>query len=160
MGYEGLETLECVTGPSDPPNREGVSTIFPRSAANRVNRGGLRGSSMRLRLAARIRKSEVTGRAYRCRTRCVCWVVMDPEDQDVEQAGKAADLAASSKADLLERAKKLDAYGQALIEVVAAAIHLLDNPDATVEELMEFVPGRVFMDPRLPGLSPADRAGI
>ncbi|WP_251449696.1 DNA topoisomerase (ATP-hydrolyzing) [Microbacterium sp. Marseille-Q6648] len=28
-----------------------------------------------------------------------------------------------------------------LIEVVAAAIHLLDNPDATVEELMEFVPG-------------------
>src|SRR6185437_16229983 len=33
-----------------------------------------------------------------------------------------------------------------LIEVVAAAIHLLDNPDATVEELMEFVPG-----PDLPG---------
>lgn len=28
-----------------------------------------------------------------------------------------------------------------LIEVVAAAVHLLDNPDATVEELMEFVPG-------------------
>ncbi len=28
-----------------------------------------------------------------------------------------------------------------LIEVVAAAIHLLDNPEATVEELMEFVPG-------------------
>ncbi|GAB2837642.1 DNA topoisomerase (ATP-hydrolyzing) subunit A [Microbacterium insulae] len=28
-----------------------------------------------------------------------------------------------------------------LIEVVGAAIHLLDNPDATVEELMEFVPG-------------------
>ncbi|GAA2014478.1 DNA gyrase/topoisomerase IV subunit A [Microbacterium ulmi] len=28
-----------------------------------------------------------------------------------------------------------------LIEVVAAAIHLLDHPDATVEELMEFVPG-------------------
>ena len=28
-----------------------------------------------------------------------------------------------------------------LVEVVAAAIHLLDNPDATVEELMEFVPG-------------------
>jgi DNA gyrase subunit A len=33
-----------------------------------------------------------------------------------------------------------------LIEVVAAAIHLLSNPDATVEELMEFVPG-----PDLPG---------
>ncbi|MDL9979708.1 DNA gyrase/topoisomerase IV subunit A [Microbacterium sp. ASV49] len=33
-----------------------------------------------------------------------------------------------------------------LIEVVAAAIHLLNNPDATVEELMEFVPG-----PDLPG---------
>ncbi|MFS0733027.1 DNA topoisomerase IV subunit A [Microbacterium sp. 1P10UB] len=28
-----------------------------------------------------------------------------------------------------------------LIEVVAAAVHLLENPDATVEELMEFVPG-------------------
>ncbi|GAA2994268.1 DNA gyrase subunit A [Microbacterium terrae] len=28
-----------------------------------------------------------------------------------------------------------------LIEVVGAATHLLDNPDATVEELMEFVPG-------------------
>ncbi|MFE7844919.1 DNA topoisomerase (ATP-hydrolyzing) subunit A [Microbacterium sp. NPDC057407] len=28
-----------------------------------------------------------------------------------------------------------------LIEVVGAAVHLLDNPDATVEELMEFVPG-------------------
>ncbi|GAB3601910.1 DNA gyrase/topoisomerase IV subunit A [Microbacterium aureliae] len=28
-----------------------------------------------------------------------------------------------------------------LVEVVAAAIHLLDNPDAGVEELMEFVPG-------------------
>jgi len=28
-----------------------------------------------------------------------------------------------------------------LIEVVGAAIHLLDHPDATVEELMEFVPG-------------------
>jgi DNA gyrase subunit A len=28
-----------------------------------------------------------------------------------------------------------------LIEVVGAAIHLLENPDATVEELMEFVPG-------------------
>lgn len=28
-----------------------------------------------------------------------------------------------------------------LIEVVGAAIHLLDNPDATVEDLMEFVPG-------------------
>lgn len=28
-----------------------------------------------------------------------------------------------------------------LIEVVGAAIHLLDNPDATVDELMEFVPG-------------------
>ena len=28
-----------------------------------------------------------------------------------------------------------------LIEVVAAAVHLLQNPDATVEELMEFVPG-------------------
>ncbi|BFM23467.1 DNA topoisomerase (ATP-hydrolyzing) subunit A [Microbacterium sp. che218] len=28
-----------------------------------------------------------------------------------------------------------------LIEVVAAAIHLLQHPDATVEELMEFVPG-------------------
>ncbi|MGA7149253.1 MAG: DNA topoisomerase IV subunit A [Microbacterium sp.] len=28
-----------------------------------------------------------------------------------------------------------------LIEVVGAAIHLLDNPEATVEELMEFVPG-------------------
>lgn len=33
-----------------------------------------------------------------------------------------------------------------LIEVVGAATHLLDNPDATVEELMEFVPG-----PDLPG---------
>ena len=33
-----------------------------------------------------------------------------------------------------------------LIEVVGAAIHLLDNPDATLEELMEFVPG-----PDLPG---------
>jgi DNA gyrase subunit A len=31
-----------------------------------------------------------------------------------------------------------------LIEVVAAAIHLLENPDATVEELMEFVPGPDF----------------
>lgn len=31
-----------------------------------------------------------------------------------------------------------------LIEVVGAAIHLLDNPDATVEELMEFVPGPDF----------------
>ncbi len=28
-----------------------------------------------------------------------------------------------------------------LIEVVAAAIHLLDHPEATLEELMEFVPG-------------------
>ncbi|WP_439593356.1 DNA gyrase/topoisomerase IV subunit A [Microbacterium sp.] len=28
-----------------------------------------------------------------------------------------------------------------LIEVVGAAIHLLDNPEASVEELMEFVPG-------------------
>ena len=28
-----------------------------------------------------------------------------------------------------------------LIEVVAAATHLLENPDATVDELMEFVPG-------------------
>ncbi len=33
-----------------------------------------------------------------------------------------------------------------LIEVVAAATHLLENPEATVEELMEFVPG-----PDLPG---------
>lgn len=33
-----------------------------------------------------------------------------------------------------------------LIEVVGAATHLLDNPEATVEELMEFVPG-----PDLPG---------
>ncbi|WP_404447562.1 DNA topoisomerase IV subunit A [Microbacterium marinum] len=33
-----------------------------------------------------------------------------------------------------------------LIEVVSAAIHLLENPDATLEELMEFVPG-----PDLPG---------
>ncbi|MCR2811841.1 DNA topoisomerase IV subunit A [Microbacterium sp. zg.Y1090] len=33
-----------------------------------------------------------------------------------------------------------------LIEVVGAAVHLLDNPDATLEELMEFVPG-----PDLPG---------
>ncbi len=33
-----------------------------------------------------------------------------------------------------------------LIEVVAAAIHLLENPDATTAELMEFVPG-----PDLPG---------
>ncbi|MBD7957797.1 DNA topoisomerase IV subunit A [Microbacterium sp. Sa4CUA7] len=33
-----------------------------------------------------------------------------------------------------------------LIEVVAAATHLLDNPEATLEELMEFVPG-----PDLPG---------
>ncbi|WP_341578981.1 DNA topoisomerase IV subunit A [Microbacterium schleiferi] len=31
-----------------------------------------------------------------------------------------------------------------LIEVVAAAIHLLENPEATVEELMEFVPGPDF----------------
>src|SRR5690606_25862752 len=31
-----------------------------------------------------------------------------------------------------------------LIEVVAAAIHLLDNPDATTEELMEYVPGPDF----------------
>ncbi|WP_345802593.1 DNA topoisomerase IV subunit A [Microbacterium sp. AZCO] len=31
-----------------------------------------------------------------------------------------------------------------LIEVVGAAIHLLDNPEATVEELMEFVPGPDF----------------
>lgn len=31
-----------------------------------------------------------------------------------------------------------------LIEVVGAAIHLLDNPDATTEELMEFVPGPDF----------------
>ncbi|WP_282837450.1 DNA gyrase/topoisomerase IV subunit A [Microbacterium flavum] len=33
-----------------------------------------------------------------------------------------------------------------LIEVIAAAIHLLENPDATTAELMEFVPG-----PDLPG---------
>jgi DNA gyrase subunit A len=33
-----------------------------------------------------------------------------------------------------------------LNEVVAAAIHLLENPDATTAELMEFVPG-----PDLPG---------
>ncbi len=33
-----------------------------------------------------------------------------------------------------------------LIEVVGAATHLLENPDATVEDLMEFVPG-----PDLPG---------
>ncbi|MGZ8804123.1 MAG: DNA gyrase/topoisomerase IV subunit A, partial [Microbacterium sp.] len=31
-----------------------------------------------------------------------------------------------------------------LIEVVAAAVHLLAHPDATVEELMEFVPGPDF----------------
>jgi len=31
-----------------------------------------------------------------------------------------------------------------LIEVVAAAIHLLENPEATVEDLMEFVPGPDF----------------
>ena len=31
-----------------------------------------------------------------------------------------------------------------LIEVVSAAIHLLENPDATVEDLMEFVPGPDF----------------
>ena len=31
-----------------------------------------------------------------------------------------------------------------LIEVVAAAVHLLANPDATVEELMDFVPGPDF----------------
>lgn len=31
-----------------------------------------------------------------------------------------------------------------LIEVVAAAMHLLENPDATTEELMEFVPGPDF----------------
>lgn len=31
-----------------------------------------------------------------------------------------------------------------LIEVVAAAVHLLENPDASVEELMEFVPGPDF----------------
>ncbi len=33
-----------------------------------------------------------------------------------------------------------------LIEVVAAAVHLLENPEATLEDLMEFVPG-----PDLPG---------
>lgn len=33
-----------------------------------------------------------------------------------------------------------------LIEVVGAAVHLLENPEATLEELMEFVPG-----PDLPG---------
>lgn len=33
-----------------------------------------------------------------------------------------------------------------LIEVVAAAVHLLENPEASLEELMEFVPG-----PDLPG---------
>jgi DNA gyrase subunit A len=33
-----------------------------------------------------------------------------------------------------------------LIEVVSAAVHLLENPEATLEELMEFVPG-----PDLPG---------
>ncbi|MGM7665750.1 DNA gyrase/topoisomerase IV subunit A [Microbacterium sp. A93] len=31
-----------------------------------------------------------------------------------------------------------------LIEVVGAAIHLLENPDATLDELMEFVPGPDF----------------
>ncbi|WP_426183015.1 DNA gyrase/topoisomerase IV subunit A [Microbacterium sp. TWP3-1-2b2] len=31
-----------------------------------------------------------------------------------------------------------------LIEVVAAAIHLLENPEATLDELMEFVPGPDF----------------
>jgi DNA gyrase subunit A len=31
-----------------------------------------------------------------------------------------------------------------LIEVVAAAIHLLEHPEATTEELMEFVPGPDF----------------
>lgn len=31
-----------------------------------------------------------------------------------------------------------------LIEVVAAAIHLLENPDATTEDLMEYVPGPDF----------------
>src|SRR3954469_10587456 len=31
-----------------------------------------------------------------------------------------------------------------LIEVIAAAIHLLENPDATVDDLMEFVPGPDF----------------
>ena len=31
-----------------------------------------------------------------------------------------------------------------LIEVVAAAVHLLDHPEATVEELMDFVPGPDF----------------
>ena len=31
-----------------------------------------------------------------------------------------------------------------LIKVVAAAIHLLENPDATVDDLMEFVPGPDF----------------
>ncbi|WP_433673664.1 DNA gyrase/topoisomerase IV subunit A [Microbacterium gorillae] len=31
-----------------------------------------------------------------------------------------------------------------LIEVVAAAVHLLENPDATTEDLMEFVPGPDF----------------
>lgn len=31
-----------------------------------------------------------------------------------------------------------------LIEVVAAAVHLLENPDATTEELMEYVPGPDF----------------
>lgn len=31
-----------------------------------------------------------------------------------------------------------------LIEVVAGALHLLENPDATTEELMEFVPGPDF----------------
>ena len=33
-----------------------------------------------------------------------------------------------------------------LVEVVSAAVHLLENPEATLEELMEFVPG-----PDLPG---------
>ncbi|WP_298036424.1 DNA topoisomerase IV subunit A [uncultured Microbacterium sp.] len=31
-----------------------------------------------------------------------------------------------------------------LIEVIAAAIHLLENPDATLDELMDFVPGPDF----------------
>lgn len=42
-------------------------------------------------------------------------------------------------------------------------VHALCEDPAVIGSafyVMEFVPGRVFMDPRLPGLSPAERAGI
>jgi aminoglycoside phosphotransferase (APT) family kinase protein len=42
-------------------------------------------------------------------------------------------------------------------------VHALCEDPAVIGStfyVMDFVPGRVFMDPRLPGLSPAERAGI